>query len=130
MFIVNGKCLRWLFHYTQNFHITNITRTYFFFSLRVCVLFRYFLPFFIFTCYFLVHSDFEKKNNISLLCFCWIASVVTAPITSYCCEFCSLRSVCRLAGWLTVFLFLYLCLYMCMCFFYLFIEFNSFTVGC
>lgn len=114
MFIVNGKCLRWLFHYDAKLsyhqHYQNI---FFFCSLRVCVcvLSWYFLPFSSFTCCFFGTFGvfFQKKN--SLPSFCRIATTVITTVTSDCYECCSLRSVGRsvrrLAGWLVVFSCLY-----------------------
>lgn len=139
MFIVNGKCLRWLFHYDAKLsyhqHYQNI---FFFCSLRVCVcvLSWYFLPFSSFTCCFFryIWVFFSKKKKFfdELLQDCHYRHhhcyqrLLWMLFASVC------RSVGPSVGWMTGCVFVLVCVLSMysICFFYLFIEFNSFTVGC
>lgn len=96
------------FYNTQNFHITNIAT----------------LPFFSFTCYFSVHLVFWKKFFAVQLpsryhCYQLLLWTLLALVSWL---------VGRSVGWLDGCI-VFVCVCVCVLF-YLFIEFNSFTVGC
>lgn len=154
MFIVNGKCLRWLFHYTQNFRITNITRTYFlcvvvvarcgctsrcrfpfiYLSAGMCVLSAIFcslyrvLPVLFLFCKYIRVS--RKKNTTTKIHFS-VSSAIGLHVVRF--GWTVVRSFGLPANRLHVTVCAYACLFVGWFSFFslhIFIEFNSFTVGC